>query len=92
MVREMRARAIILVLVAAACAVAGCSETYQRLDGVTPGAGDAIASNTVMQMVDPWPYGAQDTDLDVPADRSSQQEQAVAESADSPQAPSTTGN
>src|SRR5262249_20331606 len=49
--------------------LAGCSETYQRLDGVTPGAGDAIAANTVMQMVDPWQYGVQDTDLDVPADR-----------------------
>ena len=29
----------------------------------TPGAGDAIAANTVMQMVDPWQYGVQDTDL-----------------------------
>jgi len=44
-------------------------------------------------MVDPWPYGAQDTDLKVPADRSAQKEQAVAESADAePVAPSTTGN
>jgi hypothetical protein len=49
--------------------VAGCSETYQRLDGVTPGSGDAIAANTVMQMVDPWQYGVQNTDLKVPADR-----------------------
>ena len=49
---------------------------------MTPGAGDAIAANTVMQMVDPWPYGAQDTDLKVPADRSAQQEKAVAESTD----------
>ena len=55
-----------------AAALAGCSETYQRVDGVTPGAGDAIAANTVMQMVDPWQYGVQDTDLSVPADRGSQ--------------------
>ena len=34
------------------------------------GAGDAIAANTVMQMVDPWQYGVQDTELSVPADRS----------------------
>jgi hypothetical protein len=89
----MRARANILaVLVAACCAIAGCSETYQRIDGVTPGAGDAIAANTVMQMVDPWPYGAQDTDLNVPADRSSQDEKAAAESSDKVQAPSTTEN
>jgi hypothetical protein len=88
------AKAIILAALAAACcAFGGCSETYQRVDGVTPGAGDAIAANTVMQMVDPWPYGAQDTDLNVPADRSSQDEKAAAaESSDKVQAPSTTEN
>ena len=87
------ARAIILAALAAACgALGGCSETYQRIEGVTPGAGDALAANTVMQMVDPWPYGAQNTDLNVPADRSSQDAKAVAESSDSEQAPSTTGN
>jgi hypothetical protein len=59
-----------LLLLAVLCAgLAGCSETYQRLDGVTPMAGDAVAANTVMQMVDPWQYGVQDTDLEVPADR-----------------------
>ena len=94
MARDMRARANILaVLAAACCAIAGCSETYQRIDGVTPGAGDAIAANTVMQMVDPWPYGAQDTDLKVPADRSAQEAKAVAESSDAESvAPSTTAN
>ena len=61
---------------------------------MTPGAGDAIAANTVMQMVDPWPYGAQDTDLKVPADRSGQQEQGRWPRARDAQAvaPSTTGN
>jgi hypothetical protein len=55
---------------AAVCSLlSGCTETFQRLDGVTPAAGDAIAANTVMQMVDPWQYGVQDTDLKVPADR-----------------------
>jgi hypothetical protein len=58
-----------LALAALCTGLVGCSETYQRLDGVTPGAGDAIAANTVMQMVDPWQYGVQDTDLEVPADR-----------------------
>jgi hypothetical protein len=87
------ARAIILAALAVACgAFGGCSETYQRVDGVTPGAGDAIASNTAMQMVDPWQYGAQDTDLNVPADRSSQEQKALAEASDSQQAPSTTDN
>jgi hypothetical protein len=56
---------------AAACsALSGCSETFQRLDGVTPDAGDAIAANTVMQMVDPWQYGVQNTRLLVPAPQS----------------------
>jgi hypothetical protein len=88
----MRARAAVLAVFAVSCcAIAGCSETHQRLDGVTLGAGDAIAANTVMQMVDPWPYGAQETDLDVPADRSSQEEKARAAS-DTEQAPSTTEN
>jgi hypothetical protein len=36
---------------------------------LTIGAGDAQAANTVLQMVDPWPAGVNDTDLDVPADR-----------------------
>jgi hypothetical protein len=86
------ARAIILAALAAACgAFGGCSETYQRVDGVTPGAGDAIAANTAMQMVDPWQYGAQDTDLNVPADRSSQEQKALAATSDQ-QAPSTTDN
>jgi hypothetical protein len=39
-----------------------------RHEGVTAGAGNAIAANTVMQMVDPWPAGVQDTDLATPAD------------------------
>jgi hypothetical protein len=48
----------------------GCmSDEYRRADGLTEGAGDAVASNTVMQMVDPWQDGVQDTDLLVPASR-----------------------
>jgi hypothetical protein len=58
-----------LILATLCSCLVGCSETYQRLDGVTPMAGDAVAANTVMQMVDPWQYGVQDTDLEVPADR-----------------------
>ena len=88
------ARPIILAAFAAACCgLAGCSETYQRVDGVTPGAGDAIAANTVMQMVDPWQYGVQDTDLSVPADRSSRRSKRPSpRAATAQQAPSTTGN
>ena len=90
----MRARPIVILaaLAAACCAFGGCSETYQRVDGVTPGAGDAIAANTVMQMVDPWQYGVQDTDLSVHADRTSEKQAVIVESSENQQAPSTTGN
>ena len=48
----------------------GCmSDEYRRADGLTDGAGDAMAANTVMQMVDPWQDGVQDTYLLVPASR-----------------------
>ena len=57
---------------------------------MTPGAGDAIAANTVMQMVDPWQYGVQDTDLSVPADRSARNNKRPPRASDSQQAPSTT--
>jgi len=89
------ARPIILALLASACfGLAGCSETYQRVDGVTPGAGNAIAANTAMQMVDPWQYGVQDTDLDVPADRGVQAavEADAAKSAGEQAAPTTDAN
>ncbi|MBW8909193.1 hypothetical protein AB6802_24575 [Mesorhizobium sp. RCC_202] len=50
--------------------VGGCtSDDYVRTEGVTPGAGNAQASNTAMQMVDPWQYGVQNTKLRVPAQR-----------------------
>ncbi len=48
--------------------LAGCtSDDYVRSEGVTTTAGNAQASNTVMQMVDPWQYGVQNTRLLVPA-------------------------
>ncbi|APH74594.1 hypothetical protein BSQ44_13585 [Aquibium oceanicum] len=56
-------------LVALAALPACTSSDYMRVDGVTRGAGDAIAANTVMQMVDPWQPGVEDADLTVPADR-----------------------
>ena len=56
-----------------AAAAAGCmSEDSLRIQGVTVGAGDAIAGNTAMQMVDPWQAGVQQTRLRVPAERPQQ--------------------
>lgn len=51
----------------AACV--GPEETLN--EGVTLGAGNAIAHNSALQIIDPWPPGVQDTDLVVPAERES---------------------
>jgi hypothetical protein len=57
---------ILLTLVALS---SGCAtEETARMDGLTVGAGNAMAANSVMQMVDPWPRGVENTDLIVPAD------------------------
>lgn len=46
----------IAVVVVIASAVAGCSEMYfDRRQTIALGAGDALATNKVTQMVDPWP-------------------------------------
>ena len=55
-------------------AAAGCtSDEMARNEGVTGRAGDAIAADTVLQMVDPWPRGVEDTNLRVPADHAQYQ-------------------
>lgn len=47
----------------------GCTSSALDRDGVTTFAGDAIAWNSSLQMVDPWEYGVQHADLKVPAER-----------------------
>jgi hypothetical protein len=48
-------RGAILAL-AMAAALGGCTDMYlDRRDTVSFGAGDAVATNKVVQMVDPWP-------------------------------------
>lgn len=77
----MKRTSLVLTVLAAA---SGCaSDDFQRIDGVTPGAGNAIAANTAMQMVDPWQPGVDETRLRVPADRSAFASE-TAESATSP--------
>ncbi|MBZ9864356.1 hypothetical protein LB515_03110 [Mesorhizobium sp. CA15] len=74
----------------------GCtSDDYVRAEGVTLAAGNAQASNTAMQMVDPWKYGVQNTRLLVPAQRPGSESAAVgakAGSVSSPTTSSTTSN
>ena len=51
-----RALAITVVI---GTAVAGCSEIYfDRRDSIALSAGDAVTSNKVTQIVDPWPRNA----------------------------------
>ncbi|MBZ9858507.1 hypothetical protein [Mesorhizobium sp. CA12] len=74
----------------------GCtSDDYVRAEGVTLAAGNAQASNTAMQMVDPWKYGVQNTRLLVPAQRQGSESAGVgakASSVSSPTTSSTTSN
>lgn len=71
----------------------GCtSDDYVRSEGVTTGAGNAQAANTVMQMVDPWKYGVQDTRLLVPAQRSSPATGAAGQATGASAAQTTTTN
>ncbi|MER8808311.1 hypothetical protein [Mesorhizobium australicum] len=71
----------------------GCtSDDYVRSEGVTSGTGEAQAANTVMQMVDPWKYGVQNTTLLVPAKRGSAGPVAPDQAAGAKAAQTTTDN
>jgi hypothetical protein len=65
----MRAHFKLAVLIGLAALGSGCMDAHRRADGLTTGAGDKMAGNSVMQMVDPWQDGVQDTKLLVPAVR-----------------------
>jgi hypothetical protein len=64
-----RVRGLCFTLLLAGLAAGCTSDDYVRSEGVTTDAGNAQAANTVMQMVDPWKYGVQNTRLLVPAQR-----------------------
>jgi hypothetical protein len=62
--------ALRLPLLTAIIVLAGCAkQDFYRTEGLTLGAGDAMAQNTALQIIDPWPQGVEDTGLLVPADR-----------------------
>jgi hypothetical protein len=66
--------------------LAGCANNdYLRTEGLTLTAGDAVARNSSLQIIDPWPEGVEDTSINVPADRN----ETVIEGG-KPTAPSTT--
>ena len=71
----------------------GCtSDDYLRTEGTTVGAGNAQAANTVMQMVDPWKYGVQNTRLLVPAQRSTSATSGTDQTASAKPSQSTTAD
>lgn len=78
-------RPLPVILAASSLALlSGCtSDSQYRFDGVSGFAGDAIAANMAMQMVDPWMYGVQDTKLKVPAERRASQSGGESDSYDS---------
>jgi len=48
------------VLTLAVVTLAGCSEYLARRDAISPFGGNAVDSDKVVQMVDPWPREAAD--------------------------------
>jgi hypothetical protein len=81
------------VLMALASLGSGClNDANRRADGLTDGAGNSMASNSVMQMVDPWQDGVQDTRLLVPAARSTASASAADDAADAKTSQTTSGS
>lgn len=52
-----------LVLTAALCALASCSEYLDRCDAISLQAGNAVQTDKVTQMVDPWPRNSADRNI-----------------------------
>ncbi len=52
----------IVLAIAASAPMAGCEYTA-RQDTIAPWAGNAVAQNQALQMIDPWPRRAYDTKI-----------------------------
>jgi hypothetical protein len=66
-----------LTIAYGATTLSGCVNAEDKnLEGLTLTGGDAIAHNSTLQIIDPWPAGVQDTKLIVPADRGKQAAQS----------------
>jgi len=55
--------ALALALAALAVLLAGCSEYLDRRDAILLRDGDAVATDMVTQMVDPWPRASADRNI-----------------------------
>lgn len=74
------------IQILAACSLAlfalsGCVVENELSEGISYSGGDAIAHNSSLQIIDPWPENVQDTSLVVPAESG---EQAAAEATEAP--------
>ena len=75
------------IVAALAGLLAGCAQDdFMRTEGLTLAAGDAVATNSALQIIDPWPEGVEDTALNPPADRTK-----PGKPTDAPSAPATAG-
>lgn len=52
-----------LILAAAAALLAGCSDYLDRRDTISLQGGNAVQTNKVTQMVDPWPRASADRNI-----------------------------
>ena len=60
----VRAAAAALAIGTLAMTVGGCSQIYlDRRDSIALGAGDAIAGNQAVQVIDPWPPRSANTNI-----------------------------
>jgi hypothetical protein len=62
---EIRGFVRLLATLALAASAAGCTDYVERRDTVALGAGDAVAANRAIHVIDPWPAGSARTDIEV---------------------------
>ena len=61
--RAKRTVALRAMLVALVAALTGCSEYTERRDAISLDAGNAVMTNRVTHMVDPWPRASANRDI-----------------------------
>jgi hypothetical protein len=86
-------RLLTAIASASLLAVSGCAkDDALRAEGLTLGAGDAVAVNSSLQIIDPWPAGVEDADLIIPSDRGDAVKAAAADAGATSSASATTGS
>lgn len=65
MIKALNAKTGVVLCVAA---LSGCSTSEDpRLEGIALSGGNAIAHNSALQIINPWPHGVTNTDIATPA-------------------------